>query len=54
MLPGLLLSLALLSVPAAWGAGLYRAGDWVTLALLAQGALLNVALFAAYLALRER
>lgn len=45
---------AALSVPLAWWSGLYGAGGWGTLALLAQGALINVALFAAYLALRER
>ena len=53
-LPASLGALAALSVPAAWAGGLYGAADWAALALLAQGALLNVALFAAYLALRER
>lgn len=52
--PWLLLAAAMGTVPLAWSAGLYGAAEWATLALLAQGALLNVALFAGYLALRER
>jgi uncharacterized protein YjbI with pentapeptide repeats len=52
--PGLLLGAAALTVPAAWQAGVYAEAGWAAAALLVQGALLNVALFAAYLALRER
>lgn len=52
--PWILLAAAALTIPVAWQAGLYGPPSWATLALLGQGALLNVAVFAAYLALRER